>query len=177
MFLDVDFSILEFRDGQDHVSATRLATDALHRIMQEDFGLTDLNVVVAWPESRRGAHLFVLDSLWTKVIVTPQTKTRVVHRVQEESGLDPRVVDTDVSSLRILGAGRMARCECVRREPKRPDCEVCQGTGRVNKGDPFSLQFSVDSSGLVTDLSTRPLAEALELTRISWFPDVDPEPL
>jgi hypothetical protein len=47
----------------------------------------------------------------------------------------------------------------------------------VNKGDPFSLQFSVDSSGLVTDLSTRPLAEALELTRISWFPDVDPEPI
>lgn len=188
MFLDLDF---RQADSSAMLGpAAQALIDSVREICQ-----LDATVLVAGSEKGNGAHLHVVDRFWAKVIVTPRTKKAVVERFMERTGLSPHVVDQVVRSLRIIGALKIESCRTCRegRRPKRrktqtqtqtnqgqepaSTCPSCRDTGRIRVGNPFSLRCAVDSRGAITDLSDLPLAVALELTRITWFADLDSQPV
>jgi hypothetical protein len=183
MFLDLDFR------QPDSFEMLGAAVQALIDSVRQVCGI-ESTVLVARTENSRGAHLYVVDRFWAKVAVKPRTKKAVIERFMERSGLGPEVVDRVVRSLRIIGALKMESCSCRTsrdgRKSKRrktqtqtvqETCSACRDTGRVQVGNPFSLRCAVDSRGNLTDLSDLPLAVALELTRITWFPDLDNQPV
>jgi hypothetical protein len=149
----------------------------------------DAIILVARTENGNGAHLHAVDRFWAKVIVTPSTKDAIIESVLRLSGVDPVTIDRRVTSLRIPGAPKIeacVHCNCTKiRQPKRQKMSrehalssSCSSSrcynGRINVGNPFTLRTAVDiTRSAITDLSDLPLDVALELTRITWWPEVD----
>lgn len=180
LFLDVD--MLRVPPGAHEAFLVYLIT-CVRDVSKTILGLGRINILVACPPSGRGAHIFVLNEFWGKVIVTPKTRRRVFDAF-DALGLSS-MIDRSSNSVRLLGAAKFSPCKPCQATRKRrrvesgtaaraaSNCALCHGKGRVDVGDPYTLLYAVEPTGSILDLTDLRLDVALDLTRITWFEDID----